>query len=240
MGDGSYAHVVIDKLVLNGRVLMNELALSIPPNTRLGLTGPSGCGKTTLLRSILRGVLPTGSIGEVSLGLTPVGYVAQHSAILPWLSIRANLESLPMGRNGMSPKEALSICGLTKVEDSFPSELSGGELQRANLASMFVLAPPLTLADEPLSEVGVAQRSELLYSWSECLSGFEASLLLVAHDLDTLLLLSDEVIVLNGDPAVAAGSLNLCETHPRNLFEVQSESWSENRLRLTDLLMEDS
>jgi len=154
-------------------VAVQEVSLSIAPETYTAISGPSGCGKSTLLH--LLGCVDTPTSGELffdghevgSLGdrerslirLTRIGFVFQRFFLLPMLTARENVE-LPQGEAGARraerrerTAELLDYVGLTSRAEHRPSQLSGGEMQRVAIARALANRPRLLLADEPTGEL---------------------------------------------------------------------------------------
>lgn len=231
-------------LCIAGRILIQDFTLRLDRGVRVGLTGPSGCGKTTLIRSIVGRQLTPGSVADrFELTRCRVGYVPQRGGMLPWYSVRRNLQVF--AASATDDKESwcqnvLARMELTYVEATFPWQLSGGEFQRARLACAIASQPGLCCADEPLTEVGLQQKWRLLERWSSEMHDRETSLILVSHDVDTLMYLCDEIVILGGptgQPARTITRLNLsAETHPRDPAGLNSSSFEDIRRMLVKTL----
>lgn len=147
---------------------LNDVSFKVNEGEFVFITGPSGAGKTTLLRMILREVVPDG--GEIVLEDTDItklkkkdipklrqqiGVIFQDFKVLPERTIRENVEvalavvNLPQSEWRSRVEHVLKLVGLLGRADVFPSQLSGGELQRASMARALVVNPKLILADEP-------------------------------------------------------------------------------------------
>jgi ABC-type nitrate/sulfonate/bicarbonate transport system ATPase subunit len=225
-----------------GRTLIKDFTLRLKSCTRIGLTGPSGCGKTTLLRSIVGRRLTVDSAAtrfDVAPGR--VGYAPQQGGMLPWYSLRRNLRILAaLGASDGDGwcDEVLARMELAHAGATFPAQLSGGELQRARLACAIATRPTLFCADEPLTEVGLRQKWRLLKQWSVEMHERRTGLLLVSHDVDTLMYLCDEILVLGGtpgDPARTVGCIDVSVGgHPRNPADLGGPSFESVRRRIVD------
>ncbi len=238
--------VDLDDLRLNisSRKLIHGFKLRLESGMRIGLTGPSGCGKTTLLRSIIRRKLTDGSTaGRFKISHCRIGYVPQEGGILPWYSLRRNLNVFAaMNQKDKERwcKDVLALVELTHVGTKFPGRISAGELQRARLACAIATQSTLCCADEPLTEVGLQQKWRVLERWSYEMSKRLTSLILVSHDVDTLIYLCDEIIALGGPPkqpvktvarfVVSAGS------HPRKPSDLNDPSLESIRRTIVDTL----
>ena len=152
---------------------VNNVNLDVQPGEFLTFLGPSGCGKTTTLRMIAGFETPSsGQILVDGVDITNVpanerglGFVFQNYALFPHMTIFDNvaygLKIRGESKDTMATKvrEALALVGLTKAEQRYPSQLSGGEQQRVALARVLVLRPKLLLMDEPLSNHARSERS---------------------------------------------------------------------------------
>jgi len=213
-----------------GRHLIRDLALRVERGRRLGLTGPSGCGKTTLLRAIVGRRLTDGSAAKTfRVSDERIGYVAQQGVLLPWYSLSRNLSvwsrSAPPDAEAWC-NDVLRLVELESASRTFPEHLSGGQKQRARLALAIAPQPALYCADEPLTEVGIQQKWRLLSRWSRYMHEQQSSLILVSHDVDTLLYLCDEVLVLSGagaEPASVIAAFDIpTGEHPRDVTKLDA------------------
>ncbi len=178
--------------------------------------GPNGSGKTSLLRLVAglerpsRGEVLFGGAAKHATGRPSVSYALQEAIFLSG-TVRRNLE-LALALGGVSRKEAdrriQDVCeamGLFPLLDTEARNLSGGEAQRVNLARAFALRAPLTLLDEPLAQLDVALRERLLDELPEWLQRFAGTTILVSHDLEEVVRLSDRLVVLIDGRVRASG-----------------------------------
>jgi len=189
---------------------LDDVTFDIAPGEFVSLVGPSGCGKTTLLR-MLDGLI-TPDAGEVLLDDGPprpgshIGFMFQQSRLLPWLTVRQNVE-FPLALHGASRParreralEVLAMVGLGAFADSYPRELSGGMQQRVGLARAFVGAPSVLLMDEPFVSLDAMtrefMRTELLKTWH----GQSTAVVFVTHDVDEAIYLSQRIVLLRPRP----------------------------------------
>jgi ABC-type nitrate/sulfonate/bicarbonate transport system ATPase subunit len=177
------------------------------------VVGPSGCGKSTLLAVGAGLRLPSsGSVlvsGEPSAGKPGrVGLMLQQDELFPWRTVLENVvlgpEILGMGGRRASverARELIAFAGLEGFEDHYPAALSGGMRQRVAFLRTLMLDRSVVLLDEPFGALDAITRAEmqewLLRLWAQ----FELTLLLVTHDVDEAIFLSDRVLVLHGRPA---------------------------------------
>jgi sulfonate transport system ATP-binding protein len=189
------------------RVVLQDLALEVPPGGFLAVVGRSGCGKTTLLRLVAG--LDRPSSGEVLLGgrraavaRPEVRMVFQEARLLPWRTIADNVAvgaaGTPARERAATVAEALAQVGLEGRAREWPAVLSGGQRQRVALARALVSRPRLLLLDEPLGALDALTRLEmqalLERLWREV--GFTG--VLVTHDVEEAVALADRVVVLDG------------------------------------------
>ncbi|MCI4457014.1 MAG: ABC transporter ATP-binding protein [Desulfurococcaceae archaeon] len=194
------------------------------------IIGPSGSGKTTLLKIIAGVEKPdTGEIKQYTKDLK-IGFVFQFPTLLPWETVLENV-ALPLIANGVSREKAreiaekyLGLVGLSGFEDFYPHELSGGMRQRVNIARALAIEPTILLLDEPFSHLDPLTaenlRSEILDIW---LSGATTvrSIILVTHNVDEAILMSDRIIILTPRPAKIVKIINIDLPRPRDRRSVE-------------------
>lgn len=208
------------------------------------IVGPSGCGKTTLLR-ILAGLLDPDE-GEVSIGegerdSAATAYLPQRDTLLPWRTaldnavLASEIEGRPLAEARAEAVELFDHFGLSGFERLYPSRLSGGMRQRLALIRTFLAHRDILLLDEPLSALDPLTRATLqdwlLSVWTE----LRKTILLVTHDVEEALLLSDRVLVLTERPASLARDLRVELPRPRDRA---SAELAGTKGRLLGLLLE--
>jgi NitT/TauT family transport system ATP-binding protein len=206
--------------------VLDAIDLDIAAGEFVSLLGPSGCGKSTLLRLVSGLDMP--QAGRIMAGDAPVDgpdrsriLVFQDPTLFPWLTVAANVGSgleaagLLAGRRS-EVDAALSLVQLDQFAGAFPHQLSGGMAQRVALARALVNEPSVLLLDEPLGKLDSLTRltlqDELLSLWQR--AGFTA--LLVTHDVEEALLLSDRVVVLSPRPARIVSEIRVDLPRPRH------------------------
>jgi sulfonate transport system ATP-binding protein len=182
----------------------------------VSLVGPSGCGKSTLLR-IVAG-LDTAYTGKVlvkgekpQLHTRDVGFIFQEPRLLPWLTVAENV-GFDAGRGGgKHPRvgELLAEVGLGDFADAFPKQLSGGMAQRAAIARGLFTQPLLLLLDEPFSAVDAFTRMRLQELLLSIAARHGTTLLLVTHDVNEAVYLSDRVLVFSSNPGRISGEIQV-------------------------------
>jgi sulfonate transport system ATP-binding protein len=180
----------------------------------VSLVGPSGCGKSTLLR-IVAG-LDADYTGAVQVkGQKPqlhsrdVGFIFQESRLLPWLTVGDNV-GFDLGRGGgrhPRVKELLAEVGLSDFADAYPKQLSGGMAQRAAIARGLFTQPALLLLDEPFSAVDAFTRMRLQELLLAVAARHATTLLMVTHDVNEAVYLSDRVLVFSSNPGRISGEV---------------------------------
>ncbi|BDU06433.1 ABC transporter ATP-binding protein [Nocardia cyriacigeorgica] len=194
-------------LSYTGEPVIERLSLDVRPGEILVLTGPSGCGKSTVLRA-LAGLLAPDSGGVLADG-EPVtttsrdrAVVFQDNALLPWRSVRSNIE-LALKLRG-EPKEGrraaaerwIEEVGLTGFADYLPKSLSGGMRQRVQLARGLAGAPRAVMMDEPFGALDTQTRHTMQRLLIDTWRTHPTTVVFVTHDVDEALLLGDRVAVL--------------------------------------------
>lgn len=210
--------------------VLEGLNLDLQAGEFMSLIGPSGCGKSTLLRAITG--LQKPSAGAVSLDVSPdeVAFLFQDDALLPWRSVRDNV-ALGLRNRGMRKTEArreadgwLAAVGLEGYGDRWPRQLSGGQRKRVAIAQCLALRPRVLLMDEPFASLDAIVRhylTEDLMSWVE---RENLTVLMVTHDLEEAIALSDRVLLMgNGPRARIKGHFQVPLSRPRDLIGVRTE-----------------
>jgi len=216
----------VSKRYPGGDFVLRSLSLEVAPSEIVTLLGPSGSGKSTVLR-LLSG-LEREHEGKLLVqglpvqGPTPsVGMMFQEPRLLPWRTVRDNVafglpRTLSKELGATRVEQLLTLVQLTEARDKLPKELSGGMAQRVALARCLAGAPSVLLLDEPFSAVDALTRmhlQELLLSiWTHT----RLTMLLVTHDIDEALFLSDRVAVLRGSPANIEETLVVPLPRPRD------------------------
>lgn len=214
--------------------VLSDVNLRLKKGEFVSIVGPSGCGKSTLLTMIAGLATPTnGSImidGQPVTGVRhDVGFIFQRDALLPWKTILHNV-LLPLKFRKV-PKEVardranhwLSRFGIGLFGNRYPRQLSGGERKRASIAATLVYEPKLLLMDEPFSALDVQTRdlieTDVQAAW-EMLS--DQTVVLVTHDLEEAIAVSDRVIVMSKGPGTVKAEYEIDLERPRNLMEIRT------------------
>jgi NitT/TauT family transport system ATP-binding protein len=172
----------------------------------VSLVGPSGSGKSSLLRAVIGLQQPLSGTIEMKLVRAQVGILFQDDALLPWKTARDNV-ALGLGFNGMARDKALAEAeewldrlGLAGLGDRFPRHLSGGQRKRVALAQVLAMKPRLILMDEPFASLDAIVGARVVGDVVALVERQGISVLLVTHDLEEAISLSDEVYLLSQGP----------------------------------------
>jgi ABC-type nitrate/sulfonate/bicarbonate transport system ATPase subunit len=183
--------------------ILKDINCFIGNNELLALTGPSGSGKTTLLR-IIAGTLKPDS-GSITLSSNKIGFVFQDHRLLPWKTSLENIE-LVLRATGMSGDDSikqarfwLEKVGLSQYARYYPSQLSGGMVQRITIARAFAIEPDIILMDEPFSNLNAELKDSLMLMVKKVLMEYNATVVYVTHDLMEALLMADRLFELGKD-----------------------------------------
>jgi ABC-type nitrate/sulfonate/bicarbonate transport system ATPase subunit len=179
---------------------LKGLRAHIGPNEFCVLFGPSGCGKSTLL-NIIAGI-DRSFLGSVRFDGDPrIGYVFQAPRLLPWRTVRQNLELvLPCGRDPADLDDLLAEVGLADAAQFYPSRLSGGMARRAALARAFAIDPDLLLLDEPFVSLDATAAARLRALTLRLVATRPATVVFVTHDAAEAVMLADRILLLSPAP----------------------------------------
>lgn len=211
--------------------ILQTLDLEVETGSFVSLIGPSGCGKSTICNLVAGIEVPdTGEIvldGESIQGkLGNVGYMPQKDLLLPWRTLMENVllgcEILHKDKHQaqVEAKEWLLQFGLSQFSEHYPHQLSGGMRQRGALLRTILFGKKILLLDEPFGALDALTRREmqrwLLSIWNQT----RHTVLLITHDIDEAILLSDKVVVLSQRPARIVQEFKIPFPHPRDPNEL--------------------
>lgn len=226
---------------------LDGIDLQVAEGEFVVLLGPSGCGKSTLLHLIA--ALETVSAGSILIDEEApeairerheLGVAFQEHALLPWLSVRANLQ-LPFKIAGRTVDEAaighlIDLVGLRGFEEAHPRQLSGGMRQRAAIARALCLHPKLLLLDEPFGALDAVTRRHMNVELQRIWMEESVTTVLVTHSVDEALFLSDRVVVLSGRPGRIARIVEVPFARPRTAESTRTELFHRMTDELTGML----
>ena len=217
MTDASTAEPAIEfdhaSFRLNGRVLLQDLVLSVKQGETLVLLGRSGSGKTTTLKLINRLLLPTTGDVRVNGRRTAewdpirlrrgIGYVIQDGGLFPHFTVERNIalvpriENWPQARVAARVRELLATVGLNQeLASRYPSQLSGGQRQRVGVARALAADPPILILDEAFGALDPITRSEMQKEFRALQQRMQKAVIFVTHDLREALLLGDRIALM--------------------------------------------
>jgi nitrate/nitrite transport system ATP-binding protein len=200
-------------------VALTGIDLAVKKGEFVTLIGHSGCGKSTLL-NLIAGLIPP-SEGTILLAERHIdgpgpdrGVVFQNHSLLPWLTCFENVYlavERVFNENKARLKErthsALDLVGLAHAEHKYPHEISGGMKQRVGIARALAIEPKVLLLDEPFGALDALTRATLQEELMRIVEKTGATVLMVTHDVDEAVLLSDRVVMMTNGPAARIGEV---------------------------------
>jgi len=221
---------------------IGDVNIVIEKGEFVSIVGPSGCGKSTLLH-IIAG-FESATSGQINVDGRPVergsvpaglGYIFQKDTVLPWKRVRENI-GLGLQFRGVAGEareerinSLLRLADLEEFGDAFPHQLSGGMRRRVALLMTLACDPQILLLDEPFGALDTHMRTllhkELMAIWRE----MHQTVVLVTHDLDEAITLSDRIIVLSRPPSRVLLDHRVEIPHPRDVFTIRdTEEFAEH------------
>jgi len=225
---------------------LRPLDLDIADGEFVALIGPSGCGKTTLLRIVAD--LQEPSTGEVRIGADSaaearrkrlIGLVSQRPAVLPWKRAIDDVRFTQKiaGRIGFDPATVLREFGLEGHEAKRARELSGGMLQRVNIASAMAHDPSVLLMDEPFAALDEMKREEIAEWFDRELALRPKTVLFVTHHIDEAVMLADRLVVFSPAPGRVLDVVSVPAPRPRDSAFRQDPNFVATAAHVRGLLM---
>ncbi|HEX5803976.1 MAG TPA: ABC transporter ATP-binding protein [Azospira sp.] len=216
-------------------VALRDVDLTIEKGEFIALIGHSGCGKSTLLNLIAGLTTPTDGVlicdGREIAGPGPErAVVFQNHSLLPWLTCFENVylavERVFGAKEGkpklkLRTQEALALVGLTHAEQKYPHEISGGMKQRVGIARALSMQPKVLLMDEPFGALDALTRAKLQDELMKICDATGATVVMVTHDVDEAVLLSDRIVMMTNGPAATIGEILTVDLpRPRHRLEL--------------------
>ncbi len=221
----------------NQNVVLHDINLEVKSGEFLCLLGHSGCGKTTLLNIVAGFIKPTQ--GAVFINDRPIKepgpdrmVVFQNYALLPWLTAYQNIDlavkavypHLNTASRRSIVHEHLELVGLSQSAHKRPAQLSGGMKQRVAIARALAIRPEVLILDEPFGALDAITKEELQDELLKIWRNQKITVLMITHDIDEALYLSDRVVLMTNGPAAQIGEiLTLPFSRPRDRAKLQDD-----------------
>ena len=247
----------IDKTFVRGNQeteVLRDITLGIDKGEFVCIIGHSGCGKTTVL-NIVAGLVPVTSGGvllenrEVNSPGPDRAVVFQNHSLLPWLTVYENVklavDKVFKGRKSSAERRAWTLHNLELVQmahakEKRPAEISGGMKQRVGLARALAMEPKVLLLDEPFGALDALTRAHLQDSVMAIHQKLANTVLMITHDVDEAVLLSDRIVMITNGPAATIGEvLEVPLSRPRRRLELAAnQTYVRCRQRVLEFLYE--
>ena len=233
-------------------IALRDISLDVERGEFVSLIGHSGCGKSTLLNLVSGLTTPTAGVlllddRELKGPGPDRGVVFQNHSLLPWLSCLDNV-NLAVERvfgNAESKDQlrdrslaALELVGMTHAAAKRPHEISGGMKQRVGIARALAMEPKMLLMDEPFGALDALTRARLQDELLKIVATTGATVMMVTHDVDEAVLLSDRIVMMTNGPSATIGEvLRVDLKRPRNRVElVEDRDYVQYRKEVIDFL----
>jgi nitrate/nitrite transport system ATP-binding protein len=247
----------VDKTFTRGATetnVLKDITLSVEKGEYVSIIGHSGCGKSTLL-NIVAGLTPA-TMGGVILENREVNdpgpdraVVFQNHSLLPWLTVYDNVklavDKVFGGVKSRAERHAwtlhnLELVQMTHAKDKRPAEISGGMKQRVGIARALAMEPKVLLLDEPFGALDALTRAHLQDSVMALHQKLENTVLMITHDVDEAVLLSDRIVMMTNGPSAEIGEiLDITMPRPRKRLEVATTpTYIKCRQRVLEFLYE--
>jgi ABC-type nitrate/sulfonate/bicarbonate transport system ATPase subunit len=206
----------------------------------VAIVGPSGCGKTTLLNVIAgferadQGTIRVNGVERKGPSRNGI-MISQHGSVFPWLTVQENVVFGLLGASQRDKVELaqryIAMVGLAGFEESYPHELSGGMLKRAELARALVVKPEILYMDEPFSALDALMSLRMQTELRRILDEERHTVLLITHDVEEAIYLADRILVLSSRPTTIQTTFDVDLSHPRKLSSPEAQTLREAILK---------
>lgn len=220
MSDSALRMTNISLTFADGTQALENVNLNIQSGEFVTIVGPSGCGKSTLLR-LASGLLAQ-TQGLCDVDRTSLGYVFQDPTLLPWRTVRRNVElnaelaGMDKPSRQKAANAAIELVNLTGHEDKYPKQLSGGMKMRCSLARSLVLQPNLFLFDEPFAALDEITREHLNDELLHLFQNQHFASLFITHSIQEAVFLSTRVLVMSARPGRIIAEHAVDFSYPRH------------------------
>jgi nitrate/nitrite transport system ATP-binding protein len=225
-------------MAFGASIILTGIELAVKKGEFVSLIGHSGCGKSTLLNLVAGLLRPTaGTIllaGKHVDGPGPDrGVVFQNHSLLPWLTCFGNVHLAvervfkeSKARLKARTQAALELVGLQQAQDKYPQQISGGMKQRVGIARALAMEPKVLLLDEPFGALDALTRATLQDELLRIVARTGSTVVMVTHDVDEAVLLSDRVVMMTNGPAARIGEvLEVALPRPRERLTLASDPY---------------
>jgi NitT/TauT family transport system ATP-binding protein len=227
-----------------------NISFDVKAGEIVSIVGPSGCGKTTLLKALAGLIRPTGGTirfqGKVVQGVPDrlaIVFQEYGRSLLPWTTVNGNIElplryqSIPSDERRRRVAESLQAVDLSGFGERYPWQLSGGMQQRVAIARALAYQPKLLLMDEPFASVDAQTRADLEDLVAAVRDRFGITMVLVTHDIDESVYLSDRVIVLSRPPSTVLAQVRIELPRPRDQIKTKAtQQFVEKRSEIAQMI----
>ena len=223
------------------KAVLAQLDFTVKQGEFVAIVGPSGCGKSTLLNMIsgLENCLgqhishnerALQEEGESNKALHQLGYIFQQPRLMPWLTVRENIELILQPDQFDKIDDLLAQVGLANEGEYFPSQLSGGMQRRVSIARAFAINPQLLLLDEPFNSLDAPTAARLRQLLIDLCEQRGTTVVFVTHDLQEAVYLADRIIFMSDSPSTIVHQSIVDLPRPRKESGVSELAWQAQLL----------